>query len=174
MLRKPLVRGRVNGWQRRKKKCWSVGCWERKKGGGGRDWVREERKIHHLSDSGAPAALSWQRHPDCGQRLSQRGEVSQSTPSCNESDLAILLGQVRPKLKLESQAGTTLLASSIAHPSEHKLQNLPPHTEKYRLAHALYLHTHFIRKVTVLKMLEDGWMYCIVFLSRRYTSLWPK
>lgn len=64
----------------KEKKMLTCGCCEGiKEGAGGWQWVRKERKIHHLSNSGGRAATSWQRHPDCGQRLSQRGEVCQST-----------------------------------------------------------------------------------------------
>ena len=98
----------------------------------------------------------------------RRGEPER--PSCNKSDLAILLGQVRLRLKLESR-----LAPRCSPPP--LLIHLNTNYRAFLLTlwnidwclvrvceRALSLHTQIKTEVTIPNMLEDGWalpMYCI-------------
>lgn len=86
--------------------------------------MREKRKIHHLSDSEGRACSELTKTPRLRPEVVsvRRGEPEH--PSCNKSDLAILLGQVRLRLKLESRLAPCC-SPSIAHLSERILLNLP-------------------------------------------------
>lgn len=117
-LGKPSNYWSVTTWHKREEKtCWSG--YARVEAGKGEDWARE---IHHLSDSQSCAVPSWQRHPDCGQRLPRRGEVSHVM---KESAWAILLGQVRLIVRLEwllapqRSAPPAHLWTQITHPEDY-------------------------------------------------------
>lgn len=77
VLGKPSNYWSVTVWHRKGRggeNCWSE--YARVDAGRGGDWAKE---IHHLSDSRGCAVPSWQRHPDCSQRLSRRGEARWAT-----------------------------------------------------------------------------------------------
>lgn len=114
----------------KKKKLLTCGCCEGiKEGAGGLTMSEEGEENPPPQQFWRPSCYELTKTPRLWPEVvSARRGVPEHSP-CNKSDLAILLGQTEVRVT----AATALLSSSIAHPSEHKLPNLPTFAKKYRL-----------------------------------------
>lgn len=101
MLRGPLVQGSMNGWQHRKKMLMCEGWGGIEEGrpmseGRGKDFSPPQRFW-------GPCCSALTKTPRLRPEVVSVRRGVPEHPSCSESDLVILLGQVIFRLKLESQ-----------------------------------------------------------------------